>query len=110
LTLISVDGQSLDLAYRQALSFFEKTGRIPNDEQEKATKYAASYLTNPKLWAAIKRAIRTELEKVKFTEDSEENKIANHIKARKIVDNIFVIPGSCGVGKTTMVGKVLYYL
>jgi hypothetical protein len=51
LAMVSVDGFTLDLAYKQALESFRPSesgvNPIPNDEQELSTKFVAAYLSNP---------------------------------------------------------------
>jgi hypothetical protein len=51
LSLVSVDGAALDLAYKKALQTFAPSDssitKIPNDEQEAVNKFAAAFLSNP---------------------------------------------------------------
>lgn len=112
LTLVSVDGIELDKAYRQALESFRpsdsKIPAIPNDEQESATKFAAAYLSNPKFWSAVQSTLQSRIEG--FTFDESDKELADLIKHHKILNNTIIIPGACGVGKTTMVGLILKQL
>lgn len=113
LSLISINGIALDAAYKQALENFapseSETTIIPNDEQERANKFAVSYFNHPELWNAVRFALLDKLDTFK-TDDAEEREIADFIKNRKTLVNTLLIPGACGVGKSTMVGKILYYL
>jgi len=112
LTLVSVDGIELDKAYRQALESFRPSNSeisaIPNDEQESATKFAAAYLSDPKFWSEVQSVLQSKVEG--FTFDESDKELADLIKHHKILNNTIIIPGACGVGKTTMVGLILKQL
>ena len=111
LSLISVDGAALDLAYKKALQSFAPSDssitRIPNDEQEAVNKFAAAFLSNPGFWKDVRATLVSELNSFKFEEGTEDSEKAEYLKKRVSIDNTLIIPGSCGVGKTTMVGLIM---
>ena len=111
LSLISVDGAALDLAYKKALQTFAPSDssitKIPNDEQEAVNKFAAAFLSNPGFWKDVRATLVSELNSFKFEEGSEDSEKADYLKSRVSIDNTLIIPGSCGVGKTTMVGLIM---
>lgn len=114
LQMFSVDCANLDGAYKRVLSKFEPstTGvpRIPNDEQERAVKMAAAYLSKPSFWTAVRTELMSRINNFNWDENTVNGKIANNIKYHTILNNTLIIPGACGVGKTTMVGAVLQEL
>ena len=107
--IVSVNAISLDQAYKGALSVFapseSNTPNIPNDEQERAVKMAVSYINNRTFWNNIRSGIINRLKTRSWEGDAKER--ADMIVAHEVLNNTLVIPGACGVGKTTMVGLVL---
>lgn len=114
LQIISVDGIALDRAYKgvltsQAFTPSETmTPNIPNDEQERAVRMTVAYLNNRDFWNKVKRSLIGKLKSKSWTGENE--KIAGSIESHKILNNTLIIPGACGVGKTTMVGLILKQL
>ena len=111
LSLVSVDGAALDLAYKKALQTFAPSDssitKIPNDEQEAVNKFAAAFLSKPGFWKDVRATLASELNSFKFEEGTEDSEKAEYLKKRVSIDNTLIIPGSCGVGKTTMVGLIM---
>lgn len=108
----SIDGLVFDDAYNKALNIFkpsESVGnpRIPNDEQETATHMAVAYLSNVEFWAAIRASLIKRINAHTWKENTKESAIADYVKSNVILDNMLIIPGTGGVGKTTMIGTVL---
>ena len=113
LAMVSVDGFTLDLAYKQALESFRPSesgvNPIPNDEQELSTKFVAAYLSNPEFWAEVQSVLQSKMQEYSFELDGDKEH-AHNVSEIKILNNTIIIPGACGVGKTTMVGAVLEQL
>lgn len=114
LEIISVKSSILDSAYTRALEQFkpvdgDNNPRVPNDEQERAVKSASAFMSKPGLWISLRKKLQEKAKTYSWT--SERNKkIADFISNIKILENIYVVSGACGVGKSSMVGAVLQHL
>lgn len=109
---LSIDGLVFDDAYHKALTIFKPADgvgkpRIPNDEQESATHMAVAYLSNIDFWTAVRASLMKRIKSHSWKSDTKEAAIADYIKSNAILDNILIISGTGGVGKTTMIGTVL---